>query len=306
MNLIWNDEEVSRLVLGTAQIGMSYGIANTKGRPNMRETAAIVEEAWKSGYTFFDTAQDYGECEGILGAIICEMGIANEVSIVTKLLPSNDPKRPEWILPSIEKTLDRLGVDHLWGLMLHREAWLGCWNDGLGECLVGFKNDGIVRHLGVSLYSVKEAKSALMNPDIDIVQLPCNVLDQRMLSEGVFDLARERNKICFVRSIYLQGFLTMLPEAVEKKMPFAAAASKRWHELAHEYGSDPVDLAMRFALALDSPLVVGVESVSQMKRNVAMLSAEPLKRKDIEHIGRCMSHVAGDRIINPINWGASS
>ena len=42
-------DEANRLVLGTAQLGMPYGIANRSGQPDASQARAIVEAAWEAG-----------------------------------------------------------------------------------------------------------------------------------------------------------------------------------------------------------------------------------------------------------------
>ena len=65
--VVWRNEGVSRFVLGTAQLGMKYGICNSHGQPDEQECLSIVETAWNSGIRFFDTAQAYQESEKVLG-----------------------------------------------------------------------------------------------------------------------------------------------------------------------------------------------------------------------------------------------
>ena len=48
-------QSVSRLVLGTAQLGMDYGIANITGQPVYNTARSIVQEAWESGICEFHT-----------------------------------------------------------------------------------------------------------------------------------------------------------------------------------------------------------------------------------------------------------
>ena len=80
-----------RLVLGTAQLGLSYGIANKTGRPDQGVATAIVHEAWKNGIREFDTAQVYGDSEVVLGRALAELGISCEAKIITKIAPNLDP-----------------------------------------------------------------------------------------------------------------------------------------------------------------------------------------------------------------------
>jgi len=55
----------SHLVLGTAQLGLPYGIANQTGQPDQVVATAIIREAWNQGIREFDTAQGYGDSEQV-------------------------------------------------------------------------------------------------------------------------------------------------------------------------------------------------------------------------------------------------
>ena len=46
-----------KMVLGTAQFGMHYGIANRKGQVYHKEISAILDLAWDNGIDTLDTAK---------------------------------------------------------------------------------------------------------------------------------------------------------------------------------------------------------------------------------------------------------
>ncbi|MEN9561731.1 MAG: hypothetical protein RIQ56_1004, partial [Candidatus Parcubacteria bacterium] len=55
-----------KLVLGTVQLGMSYGIGNFSGQPSRAQALEIIDRAWEAGIRTFDTAAAYGEAEIVL------------------------------------------------------------------------------------------------------------------------------------------------------------------------------------------------------------------------------------------------
>ena len=59
--------EFSNLMLGTAQFGVDYGIANTTGKPTQEQVDEIISFAWKNGVNCLDTASSYGESEMVIG-----------------------------------------------------------------------------------------------------------------------------------------------------------------------------------------------------------------------------------------------
>jgi len=65
-----------KMVLGTAQFGMDYGIANVSGKPTKKEIFKILLFAWEKGIRNFDTAPGYGS-EKVLGEFIVAHKLQN-------------------------------------------------------------------------------------------------------------------------------------------------------------------------------------------------------------------------------------
>lgn len=299
----WRGNKIPRLVLGTAQLGMNYGIANQGGRPSLQGTLDIISAAWENGVTFFDTAQGYGDSEKALGAACDRLGLLGRANFISKISPELNPLDTKAIDESIACTCGNLSVDSLWALMLHRAGWLDYWDRGLGQCLLNAKESGVIRYIGVSVCSAEEAERALGHADIDFLQVPCNIWDQRMLTGGVFSLARKKDKFCFVRSIYLQGLLTMRPEAVGRKLPIAQTAAKRWQGLCAVHGITPNEAAVQFAMSLGTSCVIGAETSEQVRNNCALFRRLRPDPDIIAKIGAAMNPYLNDTILNPGNWG---
>ena len=97
-----------KMVLGTAQFGMDYGIANLNGKPTKKEVFGILDLAWEKGIRRFDTAPDYGS-EVLLGEFILANGIQDKAIVLTKI-PSLDgaPNYQQRIRTSLESSLKNL------------------------------------------------------------------------------------------------------------------------------------------------------------------------------------------------------
>ena len=201
--------EETRLVLGTVQLGLDYGIANENGKPTQDQATAIIHEAWKNGIREFDTAQGYGKSESVLGKALSELGLSQEARVITKIDPSPDHCDAVAMSVALEKSLEKLKMEKLFGLMLHREETLSIWERGLGDILHDFVSSGRVERIGISAYSPARAIQALSIEGIDMVQLPTNILDRRFEKAGIFKLAEKRKKKIYIRSAFLQGLLLM-------------------------------------------------------------------------------------------------
>src|SRR5262245_10475843 len=194
---------MSRIALGTAQLGMPYGIANATGRPEMEVAQQIVAKCWHAGVRYFDTAQAYGNSEVVLGRALREVGVASEARVVSKLPPTLKTESVEAILNSIDVSLAQLGLQRLWGVLLHAEEQLDYWNGAVGEAFDVARRDGLVGHVGVSVYSPQRALQALEIPGLDVLQVPANLFDRRMREAQVFAKASAQGVTVFIRSIYL-------------------------------------------------------------------------------------------------------
>ena len=97
------------MVLGTAQFGMDYGIANTIGKPSNEDVFQILDLAWESGVRKFDTAPSYNS-ESLLGEFILNKGIQDKIKVLTKIPSLNGLSDYETIIiKSTELSLKNLG-----------------------------------------------------------------------------------------------------------------------------------------------------------------------------------------------------
>jgi len=262
--------DINRLILGTAQLGMDYGIANTTGQPVYDTARSIVQEAWESGICEFDTAQAYRQSEQVLGQIFKDLGITDQVKVITKFVPDIEHSDRAALNNAFEISLNNLGVESLYGLMLHREDMLDLWEKGVGRYLMGMVDSGRVGHVGVSVYSPERATQALNTEGISMIQIPTNIIDRKFERAGVFDLADDLRKTIYIRSIFLQGLPLMLPDTLPQHMRFAASALKRLAEFAQDVCLTAKELCIGYIKHAfpNSRLVFGVETLAQVKENL--------------------------------------
>jgi aryl-alcohol dehydrogenase-like predicted oxidoreductase len=265
-------DDASRCVLGCAQLGMRYGIANTTGQPDRAAALEIVSTCWAHGIRYFDTAQAYGDSEAVLGESLRALGAAGSASIISKVRPDLTAA-PAEIERAVEASLERLGVDRLWGLMLHDERGLEAWDDGLGASLRALRDRQLVDRLGVSVYAPQRAAQALEHPDLQILQVPGGVFDRRMLRAGVLERAATPGKHVFVRSVYLQGLALMDADALPDRLDFARDAVAAYKGFCDNHGVERRRFALRYARDRfpSAMLVIGAETAVQAAENCRLM-----------------------------------
>jgi aryl-alcohol dehydrogenase-like predicted oxidoreductase len=132
---------MNRLALGTAQFGMSYGIANHDGQVTRPAVRSMLDLAAANGIDTLDTAIAYGESEKCLG----EVGV-QRFKLVTKLPAVLDGCADvnSWVQEQVAASLDRLCVSVVYGFLLHRpQQLLGSEGKALYQTLQGLKETGL-------------------------------------------------------------------------------------------------------------------------------------------------------------------
>ncbi|HEY8050286.1 MAG TPA: aldo/keto reductase, partial [Ramlibacter sp.] len=173
-----------QLALGTAQFGLDYGITNTAGRVPPAQVAALLRTAWQGGVRMIDTAHAYGDSEQVLGECM-----QDEWRLVTKTLPLRCERIGDHELRAVDAafqdSLRRLGVARVDTLLVHHaQDLLAPGGEELHTWLLERKSEGTALRVGASVYDGDEVAALLDRFDIDVVQLPANIADQRLLADG--------------------------------------------------------------------------------------------------------------------------
>lgn len=190
-----------KLGLGTVQFGLPYGISNTEGRTPRKEVDRILALAAGAGISVLDTAPAYGESEEVLGASTAATG--TEFRVVTKTPATGGGAT--WAA-TLDRSLSRLGAKSVYGWLVHRPVEL---SDAAFRILAEARAAGKVAKIGVSVYEPIEADEISARYDIDLIQLPLSLLDQRFRESGCLERLKARGIEIHVRSAFLQGLLLM-------------------------------------------------------------------------------------------------
>jgi aryl-alcohol dehydrogenase-like predicted oxidoreductase len=263
---------------------------------------SIIKIAWEGGIREFDTAQAYGESEAVLGRALSSLGISKDARIITKLDPNLKPHQGQDIKRSIKRSLERLQIPSLYGLMLHREEWLDNLNQGLEKTLRALVVDGAVQHLGVSLYAPARAVQALESDIFGMIQVPANILDRRFADAGVFDLADEKGKQVYIRSVFLQGLLLMKPEGLPFHMAFAKDTISKVDSLCERYGYTRPQMALFYIEGKypHAKIIIGAETPIQLEQNIDIWKDNFTSIFEIKEFDSLS--IVDERIINPSLW----
>jgi aryl-alcohol dehydrogenase-like predicted oxidoreductase len=248
------------LIVGTAQLSGAYGIANRHGMPSAGELSAILGVARSRGITMIDTAAAYGDAEAALGAA----GVQG-FGVISKLPPD---VAPGGVSAAIGRSLERLRVQSLAGILLHRAPP----EHRTVELLHEAREDKRVARVGVSVYEPAEVSWLLeRGAPLDVVQAPFSVFDQRFRAVGE-ELAQRGGEL-HARSIFLQGLYFLDEGQLTGTLGRARRQLRLLRELAIRIDLPLPVILLRYAEAQPfvDKIVLGVELASQLEANVAAM-----------------------------------
>lgn len=292
---------MKELVLGTAQIGLNYGINNSIGKPDEVQAFDILNCALNNNIKILDTAGAYGDSEKIIGKYLSKH--KDSFKIATKLPKINDESD---IQKNIERSLKNLGISSLDYYLIHS------FNDiikhkELINILGNYKKNGTIKNIGISIYEPSELEYILVNlsNDISIIQIPFNILDNRWIRSGLLKKSNERGISISCRSIYLQGLFF----AEDKKINYIHQEGTKYinyiKKIANEKKIDLKELLMNYVKVQEhiQYVLIGCEKVEQLKENIKeFYKNSNLNIDDVKKISQ-FTYDIPNVIIDPRLWG---
>lgn len=289
----------SKIALGTVQFGLPYGISNTGGQTPLAEAKAILTLARSAGIQTLDTAIAYGNSEATLGTL--DVGGWQVITKLPEMPVTGEAAVKDWVKTQLDDSLNRLGLASVHGLLLHRPAQLnGPDGTTLYRALLEEREKGRVAKIGISIYGPDELDQLPTFMDLDIVQAPFNILDQRMATSGWIARLQEAGCELHVRSIFLQGLLLMQAAARPAYFSRWSALWENWESWLLEAGLTPLQACLRHALNTPgiAKVVLGVDNAAHLADILAAadgalpLPAPGLAIEDIQ-------------LLNPALWNRS-
>jgi aryl-alcohol dehydrogenase-like predicted oxidoreductase len=254
---------MSKLALGTAQFGLDYGISNKTGQVSLEEARKILNLAKENHIDTLDTASSYGDSEKILG----DIGV-NDFHVVTKTASLQlDVKN---VLKSFHQSLRSLNTNNIKALLIHNiDDTKNKQFDALFTELDKLKQDKLINKIGFSTYTPDQVDFLLENFDFDLIQLPFNVFDNRLIQGGQLKALKDNGVEVHARSIFLQGVLLNF----DNLSGYFSTWQKQFNEyqvIVKESGLSLLEYSLNFALKVQEidKILVGVDSKKQFEEVV--------------------------------------
>ncbi len=225
-------------------------------RLNQKEVNQIVKELIFCGINFIDTARGYSNSEELIGEAI--KNDRDKFIIATKSMS----RTYEAMQNDIQISLEKLQTSYIDIYQLHNVP-VNENIEGALKALLEAKEQGIVKHIGVTTHSVEALEKFVESPVFETIQFPYNIVETQ--AERIFEKAKNNNI----------GVIVM--------KPLAGGAI------------DDGKLALKFVLnnANVSVAIPGVESIEQVREN-SMVAAGNYTDQEIEKINKIKNELGND------------
>lgn len=253
----------SKLILGSVQFGLPYGINNNTGIPDSNSLKDILSYAYKNGITLIDTAEEYGEAQNKIGSFHVDH---NHFDIIYKFRITENDK----IKSKINTFLDILHIPSFHTFMYHR------YSDFVNypsehNTILDLKKSRLINNLGLSVYTNAEFKQAINHEWVDVIQFPYNLFDNYGHRGELISAAKEKNKILHARSVFLQGLLLMPATEFPANLVPLKKYKSLIDQLCEKHKIEARTLCLSYVLQnnLIDGVLIGVDTFDQLKENLA-------------------------------------
>jgi len=289
------------LTIGTANFGMPYGIVSGSGQIPADEVDGIMWICAEQGLDSFDTAIGYGDADQVLGQAALRCGIGS-IRVTTKIPPlapgSSLEDLPDLLLASKE----RLGIGRFDTVLLHRASDLTEGRaDQVFDALAVLREKDITAKIGISAYAEDPIEAITERFDLDVIQIPFSIADQRLRRNGLLEGLKQRGLEVQARSVLLQGVLAADPASLPAYFCQVGPQLAALEKLAREAGLTKLGACLSFVLgepSIDS-VVIGVNSKDQLIELIAAAKSSPMLPGQTEACAW-----PDPQMLHPGNWPA--
>lgn len=289
---------IEKIVLGTVQLGLDYGVNNQHGKPSLEQAFEILEFAFDNGIKVLDTAEAYGNSQEIIGRFQKESP-NKKFQIITKLA-SNAEVAPEKLISHIAHNCKVLNSDQLFGYMFHNYPNFKAREDLYDKLLLA-KKKGLVSKAGISLYGNNEIEDILNNYDgFDFIQIPFNLFDNDSKRSTLLKEAKRKGIEVHTRSVFLQGLFFKPKHTIIETLKPLITHLDAIETIKNNTSINTQTLALQYVLQKKyiDHVLIGVETTKQLFENINTCKIE----QTIPHNLIDAIDIKEIELLNPSNW----
>lgn len=288
----------NKIILGTVQFGLDYGINNPNGKPNQILVNELLDTALEKEVVILDTAEAYGDSQEVIGRY--HQQSKRKFKIITKF-SSSRTDLPSDINARVKINIKTLAVDSLYCYMFHNYADFKAYYPVFKSNIAELKEEGLIKKIGVSIYTNEELEDLLNFEAIEVVQLPFNLLDNAKHRASILKRAKAKGIEIHTRSAFLQGLFFKEEEAIPESIQPLNSALNKIKRMAESHNLEISCLALNYVCQKEyiDNVLIGVDTVKQLKENLELIENQLAKdvMLEVDQID-----VEEKSLLNPSNW----
>ena len=201
--MVKGGRNMERVVLGKTGLKVNkngFGALPIQ-RISKEDAVVLLQKAFQNGINYFDTARAYSDSEEKIGAALHE--VRDQIIISTKTAAQNGKD----FRKDLEMSLEKLQTDYIDLYQFHNPAFCPKPGDGSGlyEAALEAKEQGKIRHIGITNHRIAVAKEAVLSGLYETLQFPFSYLASEEEVELV-ELCRQK-EVGFIAMKGLAGGL---------------------------------------------------------------------------------------------------
>lgn len=281
-----------KIILGTAQFGMDYGISNKIGKIKSKNISIILNFLKNKKINYLDTAHQYNLSEKEIGNF-CKK-TKKKFKIITKYTLSSNIS----VEKQLEQTHRKVGY-YPETILAH--SYKDYLNDKFQSDLKKIQKIYPIKNFGVSLYNPNELLKILKVRRPDIIQVPCNILDKRFLDKKIITIIKRNSIKVHARSIFLQGLLFKNLQFIDKKFNNTNRIFKTLENQAFKEELSIGELSLIWISRKKEidKIILGVDSLLHLQNNLKIINKK-ISKQTYDIIEKIKLH--NNKIIKPYLW----
>lgn len=283
----------NKLILGTVQFGLRYGINNANEKPTEKEVYEMLDIATENHIETLDTADAYGNATELIGNYHSQR--EHRFKILSKFKFVKQGELHNHVLSSLKKM----------NILQFEVYSYHSFDDYLNytflkEELLLLKDKGLIKKIGISVYTNIQFLKAIEDKNIDVIQIPYNILDNQNIRGAYINLAKKNNKEIHVRSVFLQGLLSMDEASIPERLVLLRPYLQKIKAYCKLENINLLDLALSYAYLNKNidKVLIGIDNKDQLLNNLLSIQNN---QKAFDFINSNII-VNETNLLNPVNW----
>ena len=243
----------NKIIIGTANFGKKYGIK--KNKVSNKELKKIFFFLNQKNLRIIDTSENYGSAENIISKNIADN--KKKWKIITKISDDGEKLNEKY-----DKIVAKFGIKPT-VLMAHNANDFK--NLRFRKKLLEIKKINKIK-IGVSVYTKSEILNVLKYDNLDVIQLPVSIIDQRLVKNNFLKKIKKKGIEIHARSIFFKGVIFKKKEFFKKNKIYYRLIES--FEKNYKYTPSQICLNWINNQKYIDKIILGIDNLNQLKKNL--------------------------------------